>query len=60
MGIIRPSERIQTKAMILYEWESVCQERERSGWQMAKYRSRDIDTRVNTDTPTDTPANTEM
>jgi len=36
MGTITMNAQVQTVPSILYEWDTVCQRRERSGRQMAK------------------------
>lgn len=44
----------QTKAIILQAWNCVCHRLDLSGLQIAKYRSKDIATKVHTPTDTDT------
>ena len=54
MGMQSARLRIQTARIILYACRRVCQMRDFRGRQMAKYRSNDIATRVQTPTDTDT------
>lgn len=55
-GSIRMKDATQVAVMTLAAWDLVCHVLEISGLQMALYRSREMATRLNVDTLTETPA----